>query len=141
MGILAYIKAIGRSDIVLKLELIKKPIYLILLIIGIKISPIAIAATMVIYSFYSSIANAMPLKKELNYTYKQQISDILPSLVATVIMCIVIAPFRAVIKNDVILLFIQVICGGFIYAMESIIFKISAFQYIKKIVFKGRSNE
>ena len=118
----------------MKLELIKKPIYLILLIIGIKISPIAIAATMVIYSFYSSIANAMPLKKELNYTYKQQISDILPSLVATVIMCIVI-------KNDVILLFIQVICGGFIYAMESIIFKISAFQYIKKIVFKGRSNE
>ena len=135
------IKAIGRSDIVLKLELIKKPIYLILLIIGIKISPIAIAVTMVLYSFYSSIANAMPLKKELNYTYKQQISDILPSLVATVIMCIVIAPFRAVIKNDVILLFIQVICGGFIYAMESIIFKISAFQYIKKIVFKGRSNE
>ena len=120
----------------MKLELIKKPIYLILLIIGIKISPIAIAATMVIYSFYSSIANAMPLKKELNYTYKQQISDILPSLVATVIMCIAI-----VIKNDVILLFIQVICGGFIYAMESIIFKISAFQYIKKIVFKGRSNE
>ena len=148
------IKAIGRSDIVLKLELIKKPIeiesleqqikepiYLILLIIGIKISPIAIAVTMVLYSFYSSIANAMPLKKELNYTYKQQISDILPSLAATVIMCIAIAPFRAVIKSDVILLFIQVICGGFIYAMESIIFKISAFQYIKKIIIKGKSNE
>lgn len=51
------IKAIGKSDIILKLEIYKKPIYVLLLVIGVKVSVKAVAGTMLMYSIYGNIVN------------------------------------------------------------------------------------
>ena len=94
------IKAIGRSDVVLKLEFIKKPVYVILLVVGVLISPLAIAMTMVIYSIYSSIANARPLSRLVAYSYKEQFQDIWQSFIMTIIMCLLIFEFKLITSNS-----------------------------------------
>lgn len=66
------IKALGRSDILLKLEFIKKPIYLVLLIIGISIDTYAVAYTMVIYNIVAVLVNMAPNKKLIGYSFKEQ---------------------------------------------------------------------
>lgn len=73
------IKAIGKSDIILKLEVYKKPVYVLLLIIGVKINVTAVAVTMLLYSIYGNIVNAGPLKKEIDYTYREQLKDLSPA--------------------------------------------------------------
>ena len=73
------IKAIGRSDVALKVEIIKKVVGVIILIISIPFGVTAIAVGMVISTTLSAIINAIPNKKLLGYTFKMQLMDILPS--------------------------------------------------------------
>ena len=130
------IKAIGRSDVVLKLEFIKKPVYVILLVVGVLISPLAIAMTMVIYSIYSSIANARPLSRLVAYSYKEQFQDIWQSFIMTIIMCLLIFEFKLIIRNDFELLVIQVIVGVIIYLCLSVFFRNKAFLYVKSVILR-----
>lgn len=74
-------KAIGRSDVLLKLEFYKKPVYLGLLILGLKTSVLAVAWTMLVYSFYATWINAKQLKTLVSYGYREQIADLAPPTV------------------------------------------------------------
>ena len=70
------IKAVGKSDIVLKLEFIKKPVYVVLLIIGVIIGPLAVAMTMLIYNIFGSLVNAYQLSRVVKYSLGEQIIDL-----------------------------------------------------------------
>lgn len=85
---LSAIKAVGRSDIFLKLEVIKKIFGLSLLLFAMFFfrTPIAIALTGAVSGIIGAFVNAYPNKKLLNYGYVEQIKDILPSFVIAVIM-------------------------------------------------------
>ena len=119
-----------------KLEFIKKPVYVILLVVGVLISPLAIAMTMVIYSIYSSIANARPLSRLVAYSYKEQFQDIWQSFIMTIIMCLLIFEFKLIIRNDFELLVIQVIVGVIIYLCLSVFFRNKAFLYVKSVILR-----
>ncbi|MDU5111651.1 MAG: lipopolysaccharide biosynthesis protein, partial [Clostridium sp.] len=80
------INALGRSDIYLKLEIIKKIIGIIILIISMFYGIYAIALGGLLSGIISSFINAYPNLKLLNYGYKEQIKDILPSLLLSIIM-------------------------------------------------------
>lgn len=127
------IKAIGRSDIVLMLEFVKKPIYLILLVVGVKINVTAIAITMVIYDVYGTIVNMFCLKKVLNYRFREQINDIFPAILITGVMYVCLLLVN--INSNILSLCIKVVAGVIIYVLISILFKIDSFDYIKKTVF------
>ena len=70
------LSAIGRSDVILKLEIIKKPFYLLFLIVGIQISVTGVAVTMLLYCVYATAANARPLSQYIGYTYREQAVDL-----------------------------------------------------------------
>ena len=70
------IKAIGKSDTTLKLEFVKKPIYLLIILTMLNISPLAICIGNAIYSIIALLINSKPNKKYLDYGLKEQISDI-----------------------------------------------------------------
>lgn len=124
------IKAIGKSSIILKLEFIKKPMYLVLLIIGMKISVVAVAVTMGIYNIYGTIINATALKKELNYSYKTQLKDLIPSLGLSIIMFVCVYLLQYLKMNCLFILIIQIIVGIIIYIGLSILTKQKSFKYI-----------
>ena len=132
------IKAIGKSNVLLKLEFIKKPMYLLLLIIGMKISVVAVAVTMGIYNIYGTIVNATALKKELNYDYKTQLKDLTPSLVLSTIMFICVYLLQNIKINCLFILIIQIIAGTIIYIGLSILTKQKTFEYILNIIKKKR---
>lgn len=70
---LVAIKALGYSDISLKLELYKKGVGTIILIISIFLGIYAIAWGIVVYNFICIIINLYPCRKLLNYSYREQI--------------------------------------------------------------------
>ncbi len=83
------IQAIGRSDVFLKLEIVKKILALTVLVIFISKSVVAwyLAAAIVI-SPLAVIINSWPNRKLLNYTLTMQILDVLPSAFVCVISSI-----------------------------------------------------
>ena len=121
------IKAIGKSDILLKLEIIKKPIYVLLLIAGLKVSTLFVAVTMFIYSVYSTLVNVFPLNSSLGYTFKEQYKDLLIPLLLTLTMCAPVYALSLIISNQVILLLTQIVLGILIYIALSIVFHVRSF--------------
>jgi teichuronic acid exporter len=74
------INALGRSDIFLKLEIIKKMVGLSILGVTVFYGVYAIALGQVLGGIISTFINAYPNKKLLNYSYIEQWKDIMPSL-------------------------------------------------------------
>lgn len=129
------IKAMGRSDLFLKLEIWKKVIGLILLLATLFISVKAMAYSLLISTLTSMIINSWPNKKLLDYSFLEQMKDILPSILLAVGMGIVVY-FIGYLNIPILpLLIIQVICGGVIYVLGSEILKLEPYVYLKEIVF------
>ena len=124
------IKAMGRSDIYLKLEIIKKILSIALLIVSMNISVKAMAVSMLIVSIISQLINSWPNFKLLNYKYLNQLKDILPSLCLSAFMGLCIHCITYFDLNNIVTLLIQILGGILIYITGSLIFKIEAFQYI-----------
>ena len=124
------LKAMGRSDLYLRLEILKKIIGLVLLLLTMSISPLAMAYSMIISSILSQIINSWPNWKLLSYSYFEQIRDILPSLLLALFMggCISLIP-RLDLNLGVTLL-IQGILGAIIYILLSILLKLEEFRYL-----------
>lgn len=139
------IKAIGRSDIALKVEIIKKVVGVVILIASIPFGVTAIAVGMVISTTLSAIINAIPNKKLLGYTFKMQLKDILPSLIMSLVMFGAVYPISLLNINVWLMLVIQVIAGAVIYIALSAIFKVESFKYIlsllKGFLKRGKKNE
>lgn len=127
------IKAMGRSDLFLKLEIIKKGIGLILLIITVPISVMAIGYSLLIGSFLSQIINSWPNKKLLNYGYLEQIKDILPGILLAVFMGVCVYWIKYLPTHDSIVLVLQIVLGAFIYIGGSVLFHLESFYYIVDI--------
>ena len=136
------INAIGRSDMFLKLEIIKKSYGLIALIIAVFCfnSPMAIAMTAIITGFLSFFVNAAPNKKLINYSYVEQMRDLVPSFLAAVIMCAAVLAVGLLKLNTIATLLIQVVVGVGIYLTLSVVFKIKPFCFILDMIksFKGK---
>ncbi|WP_286028564.1 lipopolysaccharide biosynthesis protein [Ligilactobacillus agilis] len=135
------ISAIGRSDVLLKLELIKKPLYLILLLIGLKISVLAVAYTMLIYTLCSVLMNMSSNRKLLDYKLKEQFSDILPALSLSLIMFLVVDSLTLLNLSIMIIFIIQIITGLTIYVLLAMVFKLEAWNYLLNTVLKKGRNK
>lgn len=128
------IKAMGRSDLFLKLEICKKVVGLVLLFSTIFISVEAMAYSLLISTLTSMIINSWPNKKLLNYSFLEQMKDILPSILLAVCMGVVVYLIGFLPVPTLPLLIIQVICGGVIYLLCSALLKLEPYEYTKGIV-------
>lgn len=137
------IKAMGRSDLFLKLEIWKKIIGMILLLSTLFISVKAMAYSLLASTLASMIINSLPNRKLLNYSFLEQMKDILPSIFLGLVMGIVVYLIGFLNISTLPLLIIQVFCGGVIYVAGSAAFKLEPFTYllgiIKPIIQKRRN--
>ena len=139
------IKAMGRSDLFLKLEIIKKIVGLIALVATMWISVMAMAYSLLATSVASQIINSWPNKKLMNYSYLEQLKDMLPQIILSVIMGILVYCIQFLGFNNVITLIIQFIFGTTFYFIISKIMHIESFVYIlsmlKPILSKFKKEE
>lgn len=124
------INAMGRSDIFLKLEIIKKIVSLTILAVTINFGVIAIAIGGVFSSIISTFINAYPNKQLLDYSYKEQLIDVLPSLLISIIMGLIVYSFNYLNLVTWKLLILQVGSGVLIYIALARLFKIESFSYL-----------
>lgn len=126
------IKAMGRSDLFLKLEIVKKVVGLIVLLSTMWFGVMAMAYSLLFTSITSQIINSWPNQKLLDYSYPEQIRDILPGILLAVLMGCCVYPIQWLGLPDVVTLLIQVPLGAVIYIGVSAVLRLDSYKYVMK---------
>ena len=128
------INAMGRSDYFLKLEVIKKAIGMTLLLSTMWFGVMTMAYSLLISTLTSMIINSWPNKYLLNYSFKEQMNDIIPSIVLAIIMGLVVSIIGVLNVSNVMKLLIQIPIGAFVYIIGAKLLHIDSFEYLLKII-------
>ncbi|MBJ2356837.1 lipopolysaccharide biosynthesis protein [Sphaerochaeta sp. S2] len=124
------IKAIGRSDVFLKCEIIKICFGTALLLISLPFGVIYIALGQVVTELISYFINIYPVKKYISYGYTEQVKDVLPSVMLASIMGVLILQLNRIAFSPIELISLQIICGGGFYFGLAAILKLESFTYL-----------
>lgn len=124
------IKALGRSDLFLKLEIIKKIIGLTAMFATIFISIEAMVYSYLVTTVLAMCINAYPNKTLLTYSIKDQVLDMLPTIEVACTMAIPCYMISLLGLGDVVTLVIQILTGVVCYIGLSKLFKLEAMSYL-----------
>ena len=133
------IKALGRSDLFLKLEIIKKVVGIVTLIVTAQISVMAMALGQVFTCITGQIINSWPNRKLLGYSYREQLKDMLPHILLSVGMGLTVWAVALLGLSDLITLLIQIPLGIALYIAGAKLFKLEIADYAIGLV-KGLLN-
>ena len=133
------INALGRSDVFLKLEIIKKIITILNIVITIPLGIYAMAIGQVISAFIASFINAWPNKNLMNYTYFEQWKDLMPSFLSSIIMAVCVWFINLIPITSICILLLQIVSGIGIYILLCKILKIETYSYFIKTI-RGLKN-
>lgn len=124
------INAMGRSDMFLKLEIIKKVIGILSLVIGIRYGVIVMVALKVLTDFIASFINAAPNKELLGYSIYEMYKDILPSIAMSGGMAILIYILGEWMPVGVYAMLLQILAGMLLYVSVSLLCKDENFKIL-----------
>lgn len=134
------IKAMGRSDYFLKLEIAKKIVGMLLLLATMHFGVLAMAYSLLASTLASMIINSWPNKKLLSYGFKEQMIDIMPGILLAGGMGVAISFVNFLELSPIATLMIQIPVGAIIYIGCSYALKVESFEYLwtvaKKFVSK-----
>lgn len=135
-GNLEAIKAIGRSDMILKLEIIKKSAYFLVIFLFVMLtdSPEMLAISSIVCTGIATIVNTFPNRSLIGYSYRKQVEDIVPNLVIAIIMGVVVNLLGSLKLSSLVLLILQVLSGVVIYLLLSIVTKNDSFMYVLELI-------
>ena len=128
------IKAMGRSDLFLKLEIVNKIIGMIILLLTINHGVLAIAFGLILSNALSLITNSWPNNKLLNYTCIDQIRDIVPSIALAFFMGVCVKSIELFNLSTIVTLLIQIPLGVIIYIAASAILHLEPYEYLMDVV-------
>ena len=123
-------KAIGRGDVVLKLEFIKKPIALLLIIGAVPLGVKAMGVSLPLATLISMIVNIQPNRKLLGYGFFEQLKDLAPAIILSVVMCAAVYPIQFIPMPNIAILAVQAVTGVGIYVLLSHLTKNKSYQYL-----------
>ena len=117
---LLYVK--GRTDLVLKLEVIKKTVAVIILLVTLPMGLVYMCYGRVLYSIFAIILNTYYTKRILNFGLKDQIRDFLPYMVVAIIMAVIIKFSISLIPTPGMQLLVGFFVGVIVYLILSLCF-------------------
>lgn len=127
------IKAMGRSDLFLKLEVAKKIVGMILLFSTLSFGVMAIAYSLLVSTVTSMIINSFPNKRLLDYSFREQMIDIFPALFLSIVMGFLISIVKVFCLSSFQTLLIQILLGIIIYVLGSKFLHLESFEYLIQI--------
>ena len=130
------INAMGRSDIFLKLEVVKKLLGLLALAVGMRYSVYVMVGLKALQDFVCTFVNAAPNRKLFDYGIGRQWMDVMPSAALSVVMC---GAVMAVGRQMPGLpagprLAVQIAAGMGVYVLLAWGLKMESFQYLWGLV-------
>ena len=116
-GNLQAIRAIGRSDVILILEIIKKSSYAIIILLFVLFtnSPVLLAVSGILTAVLASLINSYPNRKLIGYRYRDQFTDLFINLTTACIMGGVVYIMKYIHLNMYLLTLLQILTGIIIY--------------------------
>ncbi len=141
------IKALGRSDIYLLLEVIKNGIGIVLLGLtmfftrNIETGLYVVLAMQALISVICVVINAFPNKKLMDYSVLEQIKDVLPSLLLAITMGVIVWSVTLLGLPNFVTLIIQVPLGVIIYVGLAKLFKMECFEYLLTLLKEWRAKK
>ena len=123
------IKSIGRSDIFLKLEIVKKILDLAVVIVTLFIGVRAMAIGLLLEGVVNLFINSLPNAKLIQYSFGEQLKDIAPSALAAFFMGLCCYAVTLLGLKDILTLLIQIPLGACVYVLISKVFKFESFEY------------
>ena len=126
------LNGMGRSDLFLKLELIKKSygICNILFAAFVLQDVYLMVATYMATSVVSTFVNAYPNKKVIGYSYFEQIRDICPAFVLSLVAGAVAYPIAFAGLPDIAIIALQAVVMIAVYLLLAKLFKVEEFAYL-----------
>ena len=128
------IKAVGRGDLCLQLEMFKKVIGISMILLSMNFGVMALAISNALFGIISMFVNMIPNGRLIGYTLKEQLADFMPSLLLSAIMAALVWCIGRIEMNILLLLLIQVVAGGIIYVAGSLITRNKNFTYFISII-------
>jgi len=135
------IKAMGRSDVFLKLEIIKKVLETGILLVTLRLGVFYMALGQLALGLLAQFVNAWPNRRLLDYAYGQQLRDVLPALALSLLMAGCVWSVTRLGLGDFVTLLIQVPLGAAVYLGGAYLFKAESLGYLLSMAanfFKGR---
>lgn len=130
------LKVLGRSDLFLRLEIIKTVLAVPVIIIGILYGIKIMILGMLINTIIAYYLNSFWSGKLIGYSSFEQVKDILPSfLLAFTVAAIVYIIGNIIELSNILILVTQIITGAALTVILAEIFKINSYLYLKEIVF------
>ena len=133
------IKALGKSDIFLKVEIIKKTLGILLIIITMFHGVFFIALSNVFINVFSIFINSFPNKKLMDYGIKEQIEDISPYLLGSIVMAFAVYLVKYLCLGDIATIGLQIVLGVFLYYLISMLCKFEPYNWLidtlRKVIF------
>lgn len=128
---LTTIKAIGRSDVYMKLELVRRIVMLAILLVSVFCfgSLEAIVIGYAISSWVDVVIVMLPMKKLLGYGIISQFKDLSKIIISTLIMGVAVYLFSLINLPMIILLILQIIIGVLIYCGCCFVLREKSFNY------------
>ncbi len=140
IGNLQAIKAIGRSDITLRLEIIKKSIYFVLISVFVFLSdkPETFALSTICCTVVALAVNTFPNRKLLGYWYRYQLADILPNLTISAVMGCLVMLLGKLQLSVLVVMPLQILVGVVFYVCLSILTRNESFHYLLAFLLQMR---
>lgn len=128
------IKAMGRSDLFLELEIAKKIVGMTLLLSTMWFGVMAMAYSLLVSSVLSQIINSWPNRKLLNYRYLDQLKDILPGIALAIFMGGCVNLVGLLHLSNIVTLLIQIPMGAAIYVGASAALHLESYEYLMGMI-------
>ena len=121
----------GRSDLFLRVEIIKKIVGICILLIVMNFSVELMAIGNIASSFIALFINTYYTKKIIGYGIRNQVKDILPCLILSVSSCVPAFVLSQLFPNNGLIMLFSIILAVGIYLLISNIMKIDEFVQVK----------
>lgn len=138
---LLYVK--GRTDLVLRLEIIKKSIAIGILFLSLPLGLTGMCWGRVLYSVIATVINTFYTKRLIGLSFSKQIADIIPYLFSAAIMGVTVYYSTMIVSAHWLKLLLGIIIGVFVYTAITMIFFKPIAQYgwtfLSKTILKKRN--
>lgn len=126
----------GRSDLFLRLEIIKKVIGLCIMFVAIPLGVEAMCWSMIVSSLLCLIVNTYYTGRIIKVNYWVQMKDLLPILINSCIMGVVAFFSMKIVSQDILKLILGIFTGGLYFTISSYFISRDEFNDIKSIIKK-----
>jgi len=126
------LNALGRSDLYLKTEIIKKVFGILALAVSVFAftTPLAISWAYVLTAVFSMAVTMVYMKQLFAYRWRDQVWDMMPPLLLSAVMWGVVYAVSLIPMAELPRMILQIVCGIAVYLGLAVLLKLESFTYL-----------